>query len=55
MPSLSWTFFVSLDKVDNIVKVLNVVSSIPFKVVPNPANEIFNHVALFLLYSLIVK
>lgn len=54
--SLNQGLLVVVNKVGNIVKVFDVVQSIPFRCVPGLVNEIFNRVALtFFHYSLVKK
>lgn len=52
---LSKDLLIVANKIDGIVKVLDVVSSIPFRSIPDLANEIFNHAALIFFHHLLVK
>lgn len=55
MFSLNKSFFIVANKVGGIVKIRNVIPSIPFRSIPGSANIIFNCVALVFLYCLFVK
>lgn len=53
--SLSKSLLVVANKVSGIVKVFDVVPSIPFRSIPGPANKIFNCAALTFFHRLLVK
>lgn len=55
MFSLNKGFLIVANKVGGIVKIRNVIPSIPFRSIPGSANIIFNCVALVFLYCLFVK
>lgn len=44
-----------MDKVEGIVKVLDIIPSIPFRVIPGPANEILNCAAPIFFHYLFIK
>lgn len=52
---LSKGFFLVANKVGDIVKVFDVVLSIPFEALLDSTNQVFNRTALTLLYYLFIK
>lgn len=52
---LSKVFFVFANKLDNIVKVFNVVLFILFRAVANPADKVLNYMTLTFSDNLLVK
>lgn len=52
---MSKGFLVVVNKVGNIVKVFDVISSIPFRSIPGPANNVFNRAVFAFFYCLFIK
>lgn len=53
--SSSKGFLVVANKVGGIVKVFDVIPSIPFRIIPGPVNKVLNRTALVFLHYLFVK
>lgn len=55
MSLLNKGFLIVANKIGDIVKVFDIVSSIPFRSIPYSLNKLFNYATLVFLYSLFVK
>lgn len=55
MSVLSKIFFVFVDKLGNIVKIFNIVSSIPFQAIAGPVDEVLNCMAFTFFDNSLVK